>query len=124
MYFDAPHAKRIEYRVPDPSCNPYFAFAAMLMAGLDGIAKKTDPGDPLDTDIYALSPEEASNIRQVPGKLDDALDALEADNEFLTKGDVFTKDLIESWLDYKRSRELDVVKLAPHPIEFMLYYDV
>ena len=124
MYFDSPHAKRIEYRVPDPSCNPYFAFSAMLMAGLDGIAKKTDPGDPLDTDIYALSPEEASKIQQVPGKLDDALDALEADNDFLTKGGVFTQDLIESWLDYKRSRELDVVKLAPHPIEFKLYYDV
>ena len=124
MYFDTPGAKRVEYRCPDPSCNPYLAFAAMLMAGLDGIAKKTDPGDPMDTDIYALTAEEAANIKQVPGKLDDALDALEADQDFLLQGGVFTQDLIETWLDYKRSNELDQIKLCPHPIEFLLYYDV
>ncbi len=123
MYFDKPHAKRVEYRCPDPSCNPYLAFSAMLMAGIDGIVNKIDPGDPLDKDIYSLSREELAAIKHVPGSLDESLDALEADQDFLTKGDVFTSDIIETWLDYKRSNELDEIKLAPHPLEFLLYYD-
>ena len=123
MYFDKPHAKRIEYRCPDPSCNPYLAFAAMLMAGLDGIANKIDPGDPTDVDLYDLSPEEAAKVKQVPGSLSESLDALEADHEYLLRGGVFTKDVIETWLDYKRTNEVDEVNLRPHPYEFMLYFD-
>jgi glutamine synthetase len=123
MYFSNPEAKRLEFRLPDPSCNPYLAFAAMLMAGLDGIANRTEPGDPMDVDLYSLSAEAAAKVKQVPGSLDAVLDALEKDNEFLTRGDVFTPDLIETWLDYKRIRELDAVRLRPHPYEFFLYFD-
>ena len=123
VYFSTPESKRVEYRCPDPSCNPYLAFAAMLMAGLDGIANRIDPGDPLDLDLYDLTPEQAASVQQVPGSLDDVLDALEADHQFLTRGDVFTGDLIETWLDYKRSREIDEVRLRPHPYEYYLYFD-
>jgi glutamine synthetase len=124
VYTQKPEAKRVEFRSPDPSCNPYLAFAAMLMAGLDGVVNKIDPGEPLDVDLYDLSPEEAAKVQQVPGSLDEVLDALEGDNEFLLRGDVFTPDLIETWLDYKRTKELDEIRLRPHPYEFALYYDV
>ena len=119
-----PKAKRIEFRCPDPSSNPYLAFAAMLMAGLDGIINKIEPALPVDKDLYELSSEEASTISQVPGSLDAVLDNLERDNEFLTQGGVFTPDLIETWINYKRTAEVDYVRLRPHPAEFELYYDI
>ncbi|WP_197337322.1 type I glutamate--ammonia ligase [Ralstonia solanacearum] len=124
MYSDAPAARRVEFRCPDPSANAYLAFAAMLMAGLDGIAHQTDPGEPLDRNIYELPPEEAEKIRQVPGSLEESLEALEADSYFLRKGDVFTDDVIRAWIDYKRTREIDTLKLRPHPWEFYLYFDI
>ncbi len=124
MYSDAPAARRVEFRCPDPSANAYLAFAAMLMAGLDGIAHQTDPGAPLDRNIYELPPEEAEQIRQVPGSLEESLEALEADSYFLRKGDVFTDDVIRTWIDYKRTREIDTLKLRPHPWEFYLYFDI
>src|SRR6202790_5865890 len=124
MYSIAPKAKRVEFRPPDPSCNPYLAFAAMLMAGLDGIENKIDPGQPLDKDIYDLSPEEMKEVKSTPGSLDQALDALEGDHAFLLRGDVFTRDVIETWLDYKRKKEIDAIRLRPHPHEFYLYYDI
>jgi glutamine synthetase len=119
-----PAAIRLEYRPPDPSCNPYVAFAAMLMAGLDGIEKKIDPGKPLDKDIYGLSPQELKNVPSLPGSLDAALTNLEADHDFLLKGDVFTEDMIRLWIDYKREREVNPMRLRPHPYEFSLYYDI
>ena len=122
MYSSSPKAKRIEYRTPDPSCNPYLAFAAMLMAGLDGIENRIDPGEPLDKNIYELEPQELAKVPSVPGSLDGALAALKKDHEFLLKGDVFTDDVIETWLDYKK-KEVDAVRLRPHPYEFFLYYD-
>ena len=118
-----PETKRIEFRCPDPTANAYLAFAAMLMAGLDGIQNRIDPGEPADTDIYDLSPEEAADIPQVPGSLDAALDALEADHDFLLKGDVFTEDVIHTWLDFKRDRDVDGMRLRPHPYEYFLYFD-
>ena len=124
LYSRSPKAKRVEFRVPDPSCNPYLAFAAMLMAGLDGVRNKIEPAGPLDKDLYELPPEELSEIPQVPGSLEDALAALEADHEFLLEGDVFTQDVIDTWLAYKREREIDAVRLRPHPWEFHLYYDI
>ncbi|MBW3561643.1 MAG: type I glutamate--ammonia ligase, partial [Actinobacteria bacterium] len=120
----SPAAKRIEFRCPDPSANPYLAFSAMLMAGLDGIQNRIEPPKPLDKDLYDLPPEELAQVPQVPGSLDEALDALEADSKFLLVGDVFTDDLIETWIRYKREHEIDEVRLRPHPWEFMLYYDV
>jgi glutamine synthetase len=119
-----PKAKRIEFRVPDPSCNPYLAFAAMLMAGLDGIQNRIEPAEPVDKDLYELPPEEHALIQQVPGSLGEVLDNLERDHDFLTAGNVFTPDLIAEWIDYKRSREVDPIRLRPHPHEFELYYDV
>jgi glutamine synthetase len=119
-----PKAKRIEFRVPDPSSNPYLAFSAMLMAGLDGIKNKIEPADPVDKDLYELPPDEAANIPQVPGSLSAVLDALEADHDFLTAGGVFTPDLIETWIEYKRRNEIDPIRLRPHPHEFELYYDI
>ncbi len=119
-----PKAKRIEYRTPDPSCNGYLAFAAMLMAGLDGIENKIDPGQSLDKDIYGLSPEELSNIPSAPGTLEEALKALKDDHEFLLKGDVFTADVIEKWIEYKTEAEVNPVRMRPVPLEFALYYDV
>jgi glutamine synthetase len=123
MYSASPKAKRIEVRFPDPSCNPYLAFSAMLMAGLDGIQNKIHPGEPLDKNIYDLSPSELKKVPSVPSSLDTALNALEKDHEFLLKGDVFTEDVIETWLEYKRKNEHDAVRLRPHPYEFFLYFD-
>ncbi len=119
-----PKAKRIEFRVPDPSSNPYLAFSAMLMAGIDGIKNKIEPVEPVDKDLYELPPDEAANIPQVPSSLEGVLDALEADHDFLTEGDVFTDDLIETWIDYKRTNEVDPIRLRPHPHEFEMYYDI
>jgi glutamine synthetase len=120
----SPKARRLEVRFPDASGNPYLAFAALLMAGLDGIQNKIDPGDPLDKDIYSLSPEELKDVPTVPASLDAALDHLEKDYEFLLKGDVFTKDLLEEWISMKRLKEADPVRMRPTPYEFFLYYDV
>ena len=124
LYSRSPKAKRVEFRVPDPSCNPYLAFAAMLMAGLDGVRNKIEPPAPMDKDLYELPPEELAEVPQVPGSLDDALAALEADHEFLLEGDVFTQDVIDTWIAYKREHEVDAVRLRPHPWEFHLYYDI
>jgi len=123
MYTSNPKAKRIEFRPPDPTANPYLAFSAMLMAGLDGIQKKMDPGAPLEKNTYELSPREERRLKTVPGSLDEALRALEGDNEFLRRGGVFTDDVIQTWLDYKRENEIDPVRLRPHPWEFHLYFD-
>jgi glutamine synthetase len=120
----SPKAKRIEFRVPDPSANPYLAFSAMVMAGLDGIKNKIEPAEPIDKDLYELPPDEAASIPQVPGSLNAVLDALEADHDFLLEGNVFTPDLIETWIDYKRTNEIDPVRLRPHPHEFELYFDI
>jgi glutamine synthetase len=124
MYSTSPKAKRIEFRTPDPSCNGYLAFSAIVMAVIDGIQNKIDPGDPLDKDIYNLPPEELAEIPSAPGSLDEALEALKADQEFLMKGDVFTQDAIDMWIDYKTENEINDVKLRPHPHEFYLYYDI
>lgn len=123
MYSSNPKAKRIEFRCPDPTCNPYLGFAAMLLAGLDGIINKIDPGKPLDKDIYDMTPEQLRDVPSTPGSLAEALEALRNDHEFLLRGDVFTEDLIETWIDYKLSREVQPMQLRPHPFEFMLYYD-
>jgi glutamine synthetase len=119
-----PKAKRIEFRVPDPSCNPYLAFAAMLLAGLDGIANKIEPAQPIDKDLYELPPDERADVAQVPGSLDTALDALETDSECLQAGGVFTPDLIDTWIAYKSDREIDPIRLRTTPHEFELYFDV
>ena len=124
MYSASPKAKRLECRFPDPSCNGYLAFSAMLMAGLDGIENKIDPGEPLDKDIYALGPEELANINTLPHSLEDALKALEEDHDFLLKGDVFTQDVVDTWIDYKTENEIAELRLRPHPLEFTMYYDV
>ncbi len=124
LYSKSPKAKRIEFRCPDPSCNPYLAFAAMLMAGLDGIRKQIEPPAPVDEDLFELPPEELAKVGQVPSSLEEALEALEGDHDFLIEGGVFTDDLVETWIDYKRSAEIDPVRLRPHPWEFMLYYDI
>ncbi|MEW6361800.1 MAG: type I glutamate--ammonia ligase [Pyrinomonadaceae bacterium] len=124
MFSPSPKAKRLEFRPPDPSCNPYITFAALLMAGLDGIQNKIDPGDPLDKDIYDLPAEELANVPSLPGSLDEALSALEKDYEFLLKGDVFTTEMIERWIHYKREREITPLRLRPHPLEFSMYYDI
>ncbi|MBA2564191.1 MAG: type I glutamate--ammonia ligase, partial [Gemmatimonadetes bacterium] len=122
-YSRSPKAKRIEFRCPDASSNGYLAFAAMLMAGMDGIRNRIEPPAPIDKDLYELDGEEAAGVRSTPGSLPEALDALEADHQFLLAGDVFTPDLIATWLGYKRSNEVDAVRLRPHPYEFFLYYD-
>jgi glutamine synthetase len=124
MYSPNPRAKRVEFRSPDPSCNGYLAFAAMLMAGLDGIQNRIDPGKPIDKNLYDLPPAEAKEVKSTPGSLEQALEALEADHAFLLRGDVFTKDVIETWLNYKREKEIDAIRLRPHPYEFHLYYDI
>jgi len=124
MYSPSPKAKRIEFRTPDPSCNGYMAFAAILMAMIDGIENKIDPGDPLDKDIYDLPPEELAEIPSAPGSLEEALANLKKDQEFLLKGDVFTPDVIEMWINYKTKKEINEVKLRPHPHEFFLYFDI
>jgi glutamine synthetase len=124
VYSPSPKAKRVEFRCPDGSSNPYLAFAAMLMAMLDGIKNKTHPGEPLDKDIYDLEPEELAKVPKAPGSLDEALTNLEKDHEFLLQGDVFTQDVISTWIWYKREKEVDAIRLRPHPYEFALYYDI
>jgi glutamine synthetase len=124
LYSKSPKAKRVEFRCPDPSANPYLAFSAILMAGLDGVQNKIEPPDPVDKDLYDLPPEELAQVPQVPGSLEESLAALESDNAFLKAGGVFTDDLIETWVNYKREHEIDPVRLRPHPWEFMLYYDI
>jgi glutamine synthetase len=124
MYSASPKAKRLEFRTPDPSCNGYLAFSAILMAVLDGIENKIDPGEPLDKDIYGLPPEELAYIPSAPGSLEEALSALKEDHAFLLKGDVFTQDVIDTWIEYKTENEVNPIKLRPHPHEFFLYYDI
>ncbi len=124
MYSRSEKTKRIEFRTPDPSCNPYLAFAAQLMAGLDGIENKIDPGEPLDADLYELPAEEAAKVKKLPGSLAEVIDELERDHDFLLKGDVFTRDVIETWIEYKRTHEIDAIRLRPHPWEFALYFDI
>ncbi|MBD3347217.1 MAG: type I glutamate--ammonia ligase [Chitinivibrionales bacterium] len=124
MYSTSAKAKRLEFRCPDPSCNPYIAMSALLMAALDGIQNKIDPGEPLDKDIYDLPPEELAKVPTTPGSLREALNALEKDNEYLLKGDVFTPDVVETWIDYKMTHEVQAIDLRPHPWEFALYYDI
>ncbi len=124
VYSKSEKAKRVEFRTPDPSCNPYLAFSALLMAGLDGIQNRIHPGDPLDKDLYDLEPEELDDIESTPVSLGDALDALEDDHEYLLKGDVFTEDVLDVWIDYKRENEVDAINMRPHPYEFFLYHDI
>ncbi|HEX9865377.1 MAG TPA: type I glutamate--ammonia ligase, partial [Acidimicrobiia bacterium] len=124
QYSQAPGAKRLEFRCPDPACNPYLSFAAMLMAGLDGVQNRIEPHDPVDKDIYDLPPAELAGLPSVPGSLPEALEALRSDHEFLLQGGVFSKDLIDAWIDYKIEHEIDPVRLRPHPHEFNLYYDI
>jgi glutamine synthetase len=124
MYSSSPKAKRIEFRAPDPSSNPYLTFSALLMAGLDGIKNKIEPPKPMDVDLYDLEPEERKHVKNTPGSLQESLNALEADHKFLLEGGVFTQDLIDTWISYKRAKEVDPVALRPHPYEFFLYYDV
>ena len=123
MYSPSPKSKRVEFRCPDPTCNPYLAFAAMMMAGLDGIENRIDPGEPLDKNIYDLPPEELTKIEKTPGSLGEALNALENDHEFLLKGDVFDEDVVQTWIEYKREKELAAMAQRPHPYEFFLYFD-
>jgi glutamine synthetase len=124
MYSASPKAKRVEFRPPDPSCNPYLAFAAMMMAGLDGVQNRIEPGEPLDKDIYDLSPEELKKVPSMPASLEEALTALEEDHQFLLKGDVFSEELLETFIMYKRRNEADAIRLRPHPYEFAMYYDI
>ena len=124
MYSQSEKAKRIEFRPPDCSCNPYLALAAMLMAGLDGIEKEIEPPAPIDHDIFEMSPEERRHIRPTPGSLYESLKNLEKDHDYLLKGGVFTSDLLDVWVEYKRKREEDQIRLRPHPYEFALYYDI
>jgi glutamine synthetase len=124
LYSQSPKAKRLEFRCPDPSCNPYLAFSAMLMAGLDGIQNRIEPPDPVDKDLYDLPPEQLAAVPQVPSSLEESLAALEADSTFLRAGGVFTDDLIDTWIAYKRENEVDAIRLRPHPYEFHLYYDI
>jgi glutamine synthetase len=124
IYSKSPKSKRVEFRCPDPSTNPYLCFSAQLMAGLDGIQNKIDPGAPIDKDLYDLEPEEAERVKSTPGTLGEVLDSLERDHDWLLKGDVFTRDVIETWITYKRERELAPINLRPVPYEFFLYYDL
>jgi glutamine synthetase len=124
MYSPSPKAKRVEFRCPDPSCNPYLAFSALLLAAIDGIQNKINPGEPMDKDIYDLPPEEAAAVPKTPASLDEALNALEQDHDFLLRGDVFTDDVISTWISYKRENEVDAMRLRPHPYEFCLYFDI
>jgi glutamine synthetase len=123
VYSTSPKAKRVEYRPPDPSCNPYLTFAALLMAGLDGIRNRIEPPKPMDVDLYELEPEERKHVQNTPGSLGEVLTALEQDHDFLLQGDVFTPDVIDTWINMKRSKDLPAVNLRPHPYEFFLYYD-
>jgi glutamine synthetase len=123
VYSENPKTKRVEFRPPDPACNPYLAFSAMLMAGLDGVKRKIDPGEPFDKNTYEVSKPEAKKIPTVPGSLDKSIEALEGDHKFLLEGGVFTQDVIDVWIEYKRT-EMDKVRLRPHPYEFYLYFDI
>jgi glutamine synthetase len=123
MYSPSPKAKRIEFRSPDPAANGYMAFAAMLMAGLDGIENKINPGQPLDKDIYGMTPEELKDVPKMPGSLDEALENLRKDHAFLLKGDVFTEDVIETWIQYKYDKEVNPIRMRPNPLEYALYFD-
>ena len=124
MYSQSPKTKRLEFRCPDPSCNPYLSFSAILMAMIDGIQNKIDPGEPLDKDIYDLEPEELAKVPKAPGSLEESLAALAKDHDFLLRGDVFTADVIETWIEYKTKNEVQAMQLRPHPYEFCLYYDI
>ena len=124
MYSQSPKAKRVEFRCPDPSGNPYLAFAAILMAGLDGVKNKIDPGKPTEGDLFSMTERQLSRIKTVPGSLEGVLDALEKDHKFLLEGDVFTKEVIDTWIAYKRENEVDEINQRPHPHEFFLYYDI
>jgi glutamine synthetase len=124
MYSPSPKAKRIEFRCPDPSSNPYLAFSALMMAVIDGVQNKIHPGEPLDKDIYDLEPEELAKVPSTPGSLGEALAALSRDHEFLLRGDVFTQDVINTWISYKQKNEVEALALRPHPYEFCLYYDM
>ena len=124
VYSESANAKRVEFRTPDPSCNPYLTFSALLMAGLDGIQNKLAPGDPLDKNLYDLPAEEAALVKKVPASLEESLSALEADHDYLLKGDVFTQDVIDEWISYKMEEEVDQIRLRPHPHEFALYFDI
>jgi glutamine synthetase len=124
MYSTSPKAKRIEFRCPDASANPYLAFSAIMMAALDGIVNKIDPGQPLDRDIYDMEPEELAKVPKTPGSLRESLDALRKDHAYLLKGDVFTQDVVDTWIDYKITREVQAVELRPHPYEFVMYFDI
>jgi len=123
-YVNSPKGKRVEVRFPDPAANPYLAFAAMLMAGLDGIRNKIEPPEPVDKDLYELPPDELAAVPQVPGSLEAVLDVLESDHDYLLEGGVFTPDVIDTWIDYKRVNDVDAIRLRPHPYEFALYYDI
>ena len=124
MYAKSPAAKRLEFRTPDPSCNPYLAFAACLQAGLDGVRNKIEPPTPIDKDLYDLEADAKAAVQQVPGSLEEVLSALKNDHDWLLEGGVFTEDVIETWIEFKTVHELDQVRLRPHPWEFMLYYDI
>jgi len=124
MYSKSAAAKRLEFRCPDPSCNPYLTFAALLMAGLDGVQNKIDPGKSIDKNLYDLPPEEKAQVKSTPGSLQESLTALKRDHDFLLRGDVFTKDVIDTWINYKIEHEVDAISLRPHPYEFFLYYDI
>jgi glutamine synthetase len=124
MYQHNPATKRIEFRCPDPSCNPYLAFSAIMMAALDGIKNKIDPGPPMDKNLYELTPEEKAEIRHTPASLEEALTSLEQDHEYLLRGDVFTEDVIRYWIAYKMDNEVNALRSRPHPYEFCLYFDL
>ncbi|MCX5804109.1 MAG: type I glutamate--ammonia ligase, partial [Proteobacteria bacterium] len=124
VYSDNPKTKRLEFRPPDNMANPYLALSAMLMAGIDGIVNKIDPGKPTDVNTYDMTPEEAKKVPTVPVSLEASIAALEKDHEFLLRGGVFTKDVIDVWIEYKRESEIDPVRLRPHPYEFYLYFDM
>ncbi|NLA74700.1 MAG: type I glutamate--ammonia ligase [Deltaproteobacteria bacterium] len=124
LYSSSPKAKRIEFRCPDPSTNPYLAFSAILMAAIDGIQNKIDPGQPLDRDIYDMEPEELAQVPKTPGSLREALNSLASDHAYLLKGDVFTPDVIETWINFKMEKEVEALDLRPHPWEFVMYYDI
>ncbi len=124
MYSEKIQTKRLEFRSPDSSCNPYLAFSAITMAAIDGIKNRIDPGDPVDRNLYELSADEVQKIQSAPASLEEALDALEADHEFLLEGDVFTADVIHYWIKYKRENEVDAIRVRPHPYEFCMYFDI
>jgi len=124
MYSENPRTKRLEFRCPDSSCNPYLAFSAITMAAIDGILRKIDPGEPVDKNLYELTSDELDKIGAAPASLEEALDALEQDHDFLLAGDVFTADVVHYWIKYKRENEVDAIRTRPHPFEFCMYFDI